>query len=100
MTTPKAIIVDDESQLRKYLKSQLAIAWPKLEICGEAKNGREAIEQIETCEPDIVFLDINMPGLSGIEVAKKFLINAGSYLSPPMTSTLSKPLKMKLSIIC
>ncbi len=71
MTPFKAIIVDDESQLRTYLKSQLAIVWPELEICTEAKSGKEAIEQIETCKPDIVFLDINMPGLSGLDVAKK-----------------------------
>ncbi len=71
MISPKAIIVDDETQLRTYLKSQLTQVWPDLEICGEAKSGQEAIELIEKYQPDIVFLDINMPGLSGLDVAKK-----------------------------
>lgn len=67
----KAIIADDEEQLRRYLRSQLADCWPELIICGEARNGREALELIEQHRPDIAFLDIRMPGLSGIEVAKK-----------------------------
>ena len=71
MISPKAIIVDDETQLRIYLKSQLTLAWPDLEICGEAKSGKEAIKLIEACEPDIIFLDIKMPGLSGLDVAIK-----------------------------
>jgi len=71
MENSRAIIADDEAQLRAYLKSQLAAVWPELDICGEAQNGREAIELIEETKPDIVFLDIRMPGLSGIDVAKK-----------------------------
>ena len=71
MVSSKAIIVDDETQLRRHLRSQLTNAWPDLEICGEAKSGQEALELIEALEPDIVFLDINMPGLSGLEVAEK-----------------------------
>jgi len=70
MTPPKAIIVDDEMQLRNHLKSQLINVWPDLEICGQAKNGQEALKLFETYQPDIVFLDINMPGMSGLEVAK------------------------------
>jgi len=71
MTTPNAIIVDDETQLRSHLRTQLSHAWSDLEICGEAKSGKEALELIEICQPDIVFLDIKMPGMSGIDVAKK-----------------------------
>jgi len=70
MTPPKALIVDDEMQLRNHLKSQLINVWPDLEICGQAKNGQEALKLFETYQPDIVFLDINMPGMSGLEVAK------------------------------
>ena len=66
-----AIIADDEAQLRIYLKSKLAELWPELAICGEAQNGIEALKLIETCRPAIAFLDIKMPGLSGIEVAQK-----------------------------
>jgi DNA-binding LytR/AlgR family response regulator len=68
---PKAIIADDEKELRTYLRSLLSETWPELEICAEATNGKEALELVETRSPQIVFLDIKMPGLSGLEVAKK-----------------------------
>jgi len=71
MADPDAIIADDEEQLRIYLKSKLAVLWPELNICGEAENGLEALRLIETCRPVVAFLDIKMPGLSGIEVARK-----------------------------
>ena len=67
----KAIISDDEDQLRRYLRSQLSEVWSDLIICGEARNGQEALELIERYRPEIAFLDIRMPGLSGIEVAKE-----------------------------
>jgi DNA-binding LytR/AlgR family response regulator len=71
MANPEAIIADDEEQLRIHLKSKLADLWPELTICGEAGNGLEALKMIESCRPAIAFLDIKMPGLSGIEVAQK-----------------------------
>lgn len=67
----RAIIADDEKQLRSHLKSMLSKVWPDLKICGEARNGREALELVEKERPDIAFLDIRMPGLSGMEVAGK-----------------------------
>jgi DNA-binding LytR/AlgR family response regulator len=69
--TYKAIIADDEKELRRYLKTMLAETWPDLEICGEAANGKEALEMIDACQPQIAFLDVKMPGLSGLDVAKK-----------------------------
>ena len=71
MANPDAIIADDEEQLRIHLKSKLADLWPELAICGEAQNGLEALEMIAAFRPAIAFLDIKMPGLSGIEVAQK-----------------------------
>jgi len=71
MANLEAIIVDDEEQLRIHLKSKLAGLWPELTICGEAQNGLKALELIESCRPAIAFLDIKMPGLTGIEVAQK-----------------------------
>jgi DNA-binding LytR/AlgR family response regulator len=71
MPNPEAIIAEDEAQLRIHLKSKLANLWPELIICGEAENGIEALDLIESCRPAIAFLDIKMPGLSGIEVAQK-----------------------------
>ena len=70
MKQVKAIIADDEEQLRIHLKSQLLNLWPELVICGEAVNGIEAEKLIEKSKPDIAFLDIRMPGRSGIELAK------------------------------
>jgi DNA-binding LytR/AlgR family response regulator len=75
MASLKAIIADDEEQLRIYLKSKLADIWPELIICGEAENGLEALDMIESARPAIAFLDIKMPGLSGIEVAQKISTN-------------------------
>ncbi len=67
----KAIIADDEEHLREYLKAKLKEAWPELIICGEAENGHQALELIKQNKPEIAFLDIKMPGFSGMEVAKK-----------------------------
>ena len=66
----KAIIADDEKELRTYLKRMLAETWPQLEICGEAANGKEALKMVDAFAPHIAFLDIKMPGLSGLDVAK------------------------------
>lgn len=68
---PKAVIADDEAQLRVYLKVLLSEAWPELEVCAEAANGREAVEAVERYKPQIAFLDIRMPGLTGMQVAEK-----------------------------
>jgi DNA-binding LytR/AlgR family response regulator len=67
----KAVITDDEAELRTYLRSILADTWPGLEICGEAANGREALNLVEAERPQVVFLDIRMPGLSGLQIASK-----------------------------
>ena len=68
MTT--ALIADDERLLREQLRARLAEVWPELEIAGEAKNGAEAVELVERLHPDLVFLDIRMPGMNGIEAAR------------------------------
>ena len=75
MSPPEAIIADDEKQLRIYLRSKLARLWPELVISGEAENGHRALELIETQKPLVAFLDIKMPGLSGLEVAKRITVN-------------------------
>lgn len=68
---PTALIADDEPLLREALARQLAGAWPELEIVAQARNGREAVESFEAHRPDICFLDVHMPGMSGIEAARK-----------------------------
>ena len=65
----RALIADDEAHLAHYLRDQLAKLWPELEIVAIARNGLEAAAQIAELQPDIAFLDIQMPGLTGLEVA-------------------------------
>ena len=65
-----ALIADDEPLLRKSLRRLLAEAWPELEVVAEARNGREAVEKFEALQPDICLLDVQMPGLSGVDAAR------------------------------
>jgi DNA-binding LytR/AlgR family response regulator len=66
---PTAIIADDERLMRDQLRMRLEQVWPELEILGEAKNGDEAIELVNELKPDFTFLDIRMPGKTGMEAA-------------------------------
>jgi DNA-binding LytR/AlgR family response regulator len=68
MTT--ALIADDEPHLAAYLRTQLLALWPDLELLPAARNGVEAAEAIAALRPDLAFLDIKMPGLTGLEVAQ------------------------------
>jgi DNA-binding LytR/AlgR family response regulator len=67
---PTALIADDEPLLRESLARLLAQTWPELEVVAQARNGRAAVERFEAMRPDICFLDVHMPGLSGIEAAR------------------------------
>jgi DNA-binding LytR/AlgR family response regulator len=68
--TPTAVIADDERLMREQIVARLREAWPELEIVGEAVNGREAVAMARARSPDIVFLDIRMPDMDGIEAAR------------------------------
>ncbi|TFW35010.1 LytR/AlgR family response regulator transcription factor [Massilia horti] len=68
---PTAIIADDERLMRDQLRMRLSQAWPELEIVGEAKNGDEAVELVAQLTPDLTFLDIRMPGKTGMEAARE-----------------------------
>lgn len=67
---PTALIADDEPLLREALERMLAQVWPELEIVAHARNGREAIDKFEALHPDICFLDVHMPGTTGVEAAR------------------------------
>ncbi len=67
----RAVLADDERLMRDQLRARLAEAWPELELVAEAKNGVEAVALVAEHRPDIVFLDIRMPGLTGVEAAKQ-----------------------------
>ncbi|MBL8513443.1 MAG: response regulator transcription factor [Betaproteobacteria bacterium] len=69
--TPTAIIADDEQHLAAYLNDRLAALWPELNVVGVARNGLEAMKLMDDEAPAIAFLDIRMPGLTGLEVASR-----------------------------
>jgi DNA-binding LytR/AlgR family response regulator len=68
---PRALIADDETHLAEHLRARLAHAWPELEILPLAANGLDALRAIGEEEPEVAFLDIRMPGLTGIELARR-----------------------------
>ncbi|MBL8341991.1 MAG: response regulator transcription factor [Rubrivivax sp.] len=75
---PRAVLADDERLMREQLRARLAEVWPELEVVAEAKNGLEAVEAVKQHRPDVVFLDIRMPGLTGVEAARQI-----AQLPPP-----------------
>ncbi|MBE8565705.1 LytR/AlgR family response regulator transcription factor [Vibrio sp. OPT20] len=75
-----AIIADDEALLRHHLDKSLAEVWPELEIVSKAQNGLEAMQSIQQLKPDVAFLDIRMPELDGISLAKQL----NKLDSPPL----------------
>lgn len=71
--TPKILIVDDHEVVRQGVRSILTKSRPQWEICGEANDGKSAIQSAMTAEPDVIVLDITMPGMSGLEAASHIL---------------------------
>jgi DNA-binding LytR/AlgR family response regulator len=67
---PTAIIADDERLMREQLRARLTEVWPDLQVLAEAKNGEEAVAMVREHHPDLAFLDIRMPGMTGIEAAR------------------------------
>ncbi|GAB3089734.1 LytR/AlgR family response regulator transcription factor [Lysobacter terrae] len=67
--SPTAVIAEDEALLRSAMLEQLRAAWPQLQIVAECEDGASALEAIDEHQPDVAFLDIRMPGLTGLEVA-------------------------------
>lgn len=72
-TPVRAVLADDERMMREQLRARLADVWPELQIVAEARNGAEAVELTAQHRPDVVFLDIRMPGLTGIEAAREIV---------------------------
>ena len=68
---PRAVLADDERLMREQLRARLAEVWPGLQIVAEARNGLEAVALVAEHRPDVVFLDIRMPGLTGVEAARQ-----------------------------
>ena len=72
-TPTTAVLADDERLMRDQLRARLAEVWPELHIVAEAKNGLEAVQRVQEHRPDVVFLDIRMPGLTGVEAARQII---------------------------
>jgi len=70
MLRPRALIAEDEPRLREQLAERLAKLWPELDISVMVGDGVEAVQALDRHRPNILFLDIQMPGLSGLEVAR------------------------------
>jgi len=85
-TAPAArvLIAEDEPPMRARLREQLARAWPEAELVAEAGNGSDAWEAWLAHEPDVVFLDIRMPGMSGLDVAARIAGTAASTRRAPV----------------
>jgi DNA-binding LytR/AlgR family response regulator len=71
MSRPTAIVAEDEAHLRRELCDTLALLWPELVVIAEASDGLQACELLDERVPDIMFLDIRMPGMSGLDVARR-----------------------------
>jgi DNA-binding LytR/AlgR family response regulator len=71
MKSPRAVIAEDEGNLREELRETLAGVWPELAICAEAEDGPQALKALERHSPDVLFLDIQMPGMTGLDVARR-----------------------------
>lgn len=70
MNAPRALIAEDEPLLRTELRSALAALWPELRIVGEVADGIAAHRALNELHPDVLFLDVEMPGMNGLEVAR------------------------------
>jgi DNA-binding LytR/AlgR family response regulator len=71
VAAPTAILAEDEAVLRDELRQHLAELWPQLRVIAEAANGVEALDLLERHSPDVMFLDIEMPSMSGLDVAQQ-----------------------------
>ena len=69
MKTPTAVIAEDEPLLRAELRETLAALWPELAVVAEAEDGLQAMRALQSHQPQLLFLDIEMPGMTGLEVA-------------------------------
>ena len=93
----RVLIVDDHELIRTGVRTLLA-SEPRLEVCGEAKNGREGVEQVKYLHPDLVVLDISMPVMGGLEAAaeirrvapKTKIVILSMHDSAPLTEQLRK----------
>jgi DNA-binding NarL/FixJ family response regulator len=68
----RILVVDDKAYIRDWIRGFLAYQ-PEWQVCGEAEDGRQAVEQAASLKPDVIILDVSMPGMSGFEAARRIL---------------------------
>ena len=78
LSAPTAVVAEDEETLRHELVEQLGKLWPELSVVGEASDGVQALRLLDQHQPDVLFLDIQMPGATGLEVARQ--VNGRSHV--------------------
>jgi YesN/AraC family two-component response regulator len=88
MTAPTALIADDEPLLRERLAELLAAAWPELQVVAQARNGRDAVDLFDRHAPDVVFLDVQMPGMNGIR--PRAVLRAARTWCSSLPSTITR----------
>ena len=86
---PTALLAEDEPMLRAQLRARLAEGWPELSIVAEAENGEQALAFFDEQKPDVAFLDIRMPVMSGLDVARA-IFNAQLTGTQTMLRALQK----------
>lgn len=94
-TGTKILIAEDEKPLRDHLANLLQEVWPEANLCAQAENGRQVVDLVRRHHPRVAFLDIKMPGLNGMQAARKSATNAISSLLPPLTDSPWKLLSRK-----
>ena len=93
----RAVLADDVRLMRDQLRARLAEVWPDLNIVAEAKNGLEAVELVQEHRPDVVFLDIRMPGMTGVQAACKRRVKSPKW-KPPITKPCLRSCSSRLTI--
>ena len=87
MNTVTALIAEDEAPQRRALQQQLRTAWPELEVVAVCEDGLSALDAVAQHRPKVAFLDIRMPGVSGLDVARQVVAQGGLVVLPPLTRT-------------
>ena len=97
MTRPTAILAEDEAPQRQELRVLLGELWPELDVVAECEDGLAALQALEARRPDVAFLDIRMPGVSGLEVARADNLATGSGAEARPAAVIREQVRVAVS---